>query len=494
MGDVRLLFIVLVSLLAIPCIFLSGNQRPHLRELWTILAALIKLGLVISLIPNVLLGNTLHYHLFYITPKLPLALTADAAGLFFALVAAILWLITSFYSIGYMRALKESKQTMYYASFALCLSATMGIAFAANLMTFLIFFEILTIATYPLVVHKQSPLAWAAGRKYLFYTLSAGLFLMLATVFSFSLASEVDFQPGGFLTTDMASESSLRWLFLFFMLGVGVKAGLMPLHSWLPSAMIAPTPVSALLHAVAVVKAGVFGVIRVTGFVFGPELMTELELNLALGWAAGITIILASLIALQQDNLKRRLAYSTVGHLSYIILGAALMAPASLLGSVLHLLNHATMKITLFFCAGAILVSSGKTKVSELNGIAKQMPLTMSAFALASMGLVGLPPVNGFVSKWHLAQGTIQAEEYTFLGILLCSGLLNAAYFFPIIYQAFFKSSDQFTKGKEAPYFMLIPILITAGLSFTLGIFPDLGLHLYTLAEQVMQGVLGGVN
>ena len=407
--SLRPLWAVLVSLLAIPLIVVSGESRRNLREFWTLAAALIKVGLVWSMLPWVLEGRVAETHLWQITPGVELALRVDTLGLVFAIVASTLWLLTSFYSIGYVRGAGEKKQTRYFASFAMCLHATIGIAFAANLITFVIFFELLSIATYPLVIHKETPKAIAAGRKYLCYVLPAGLMLVLATVLVATIhPAGMDFVAGGFLTANDASAVMLRWIFLFFMLGVGVKAGIMPLQSWLPAAMAAPTPVSALLHAVAVVKAGVFGVLRVTGYVFGPELLREIGVWTILAWFAAGTLTVASLLALRQDNLKRRLAYSTVGHLSYIVLGAAILTAHGWIGSVMHLMFHATMKITLFFCAGAIYVRTHKENISDMVGIGRQMPVTMAAFAIGSLGLVGVPGVNGALSKWNIALGTVE--------------------------------------------------------------------------------------
>jgi multicomponent Na+:H+ antiporter subunit D len=440
----------------------------------------------------VLNGQTAVYRGLQIAPGIELALKVDTLGYVFAVVASVLWVLTSFYSIGYVRGAHEHKQTRYFASFALCLSATMGICFAANLLTFLIFFETLTIATYPLVLHKETPEARFAANKYLAFTLPAGLCLVFVTAWCYAVAGNVDFQPGGFLDTSMASVAALRWVFLFAILSVGVKAGLMPLHSWLPAAMAAPTPVSALLHAVAVVKAGVFGVLRMTGYVFGPDLLREIGVWEALAWTAAITLTVASLLAMRQDNLKRRLAYSTVGHLSYIILGAALLTPASWTGSVLHLMFHATMKITLFFCAGAIYVRTHKENISDMHGIGRQMPLTMAAFAVGSLGLAGVPGVNGFVSKWNLAVGSMQADQVAFLGLLLLSGVLNAAYFFPIVHVAFFKQNDEYPRFGEASAFMVVPLMITALVSIVLGLAPNLGVHAWDLARTIAAAVTGG--
>lgn len=482
---------VLISLLAAVLISLS-SRRPNLRETWTIVAALCKFAVVSFMVPTVLAGLYPEINLFDIAPGISLALKADPLGLSFALSASLLWIFTSFYSIGYMRALKEHDQTRYFASFALCLSATMGIAFAANLMTFFIFYEVLTISTYPLVIHQESPAAISAGRKYLAFLLSGGVALLLAVGLTQRLAGTLDFTPGGFLSVSMG-QAGLLSLFGLFLVGVGAKSGLMPLHSWLPTAMIAPTPVSALLHAVAVVKAGVFGFARVMGFVFGPQLAGEIGATTLTAVIAGATIVIASLLAMAQDNLKRRLAYSTVGHLSYIILGTVLLTPAGWLGGLFHVTTHAAMKITLFFCAGAIYVKTGRENVSELDGIGRQMPITMAAFTIGALGLAGLPPVGGFLSKWFLAQGTVETGQPILLVVLLLSGLLNAGYLFPIVIRAFFKSSKDFTKFDEAAPLMVLPLLFTAAFSLLLGIYPDGIFHFYSLSSEAVASVLKGV-
>lgn len=486
------LLTVLVSLGAVPLIILS-SRRPNLREFWTIAAGVAKLALVVSLLPPLLRHRIAVLNLGEIVPGVDLAFKADALGVFFALIASSLWLFTSFYSIGYVRGLQEHKQTRYFAYFAVCLSATMGIAFSANLATFIIFYEILTIATYPLVIHKETEEAIKAGRKYLAYTLTAGVFLIAAATWTYLLAGHLDFIPGGLLK-NIPLEPKTAWsLFTLFLLGVGVKAAIMPLHSWLPTAMAAPTPVSALLHAVAVVKSGVFGVIRVGLFVFGPELLRRFHLDYLLLTSAGLTIIIASFLALKEDNLKRRLAYSTVAHLSYIVLGVGLISSPALLGSLLHLAFHATMKITLFFCAGAIYVHLHKEKVSELDGVGHVMPWTMGAFAVGSIGLVGLPPVNGWLSKWCLGWGAVAAARPLYLIILILSGLLNAAYFFPIIYRAFFRQGETGKTG-EASLLMVVPLVLTAILSILLGVWPDLGFKFFKIAHEVGRVIFGGVS
>ncbi len=486
------LLAVMASLAAVPLILLS-SRFPNLRETWTISAAVLKFAFVCALVPGALANKSAVISLIDLSPGVSLAFKADPLGVFFATIASGLWIFTSFYSIGYVRGLQEEKQTRYFASFAVCLSATIGIAFSANLLTFLLFYEILTVATYPLVIHKETPIAISAGRKYLAYTLTAGVVLIAATAWTYHVAGRLDFRPGGLLAGSNLGSGEARLLFLLFLAGVGVKAGIMPLHSWLPTAMAAPTPVSALLHAVAVVKSGVFGVIRVVGFVFGPELMHRHGFDSVVMVLAAATIILASLLALTQDNLKRRLAYSTVGHLSYIVLGAALLSPSGFTGGIYHIATHATMKITLFFCAGAIYVQHHKENIGDLNGIAREMPWTMGAFTVGALGLAGIPPINGFFSKWYLGIGALEANEFVALLVFLLSGLLNAAYFFPIVYRAYFRTSEHNNNGHgEASPLMVVPLVCTAILSVVFGLAPNLFFGFFDLAMSITQSVLSG--
>ncbi len=480
-----------VSLLAVPFILWS-SRRPNLRESFTILVAVIKFGLVLTLLPGAREGRVAEFVLLEIAEGIELSLRADAFGVFFAVIASGLWILTSFYSIGYMRGHHEKKQTRYFASFAVSLSATIGIAFAGNLLTFIIFYEMLTLATYPLVVHSENKEAIRAGRQYLAYALTAGLLMVAGAGWIYSVTGTIDFQPGGILEEGMISAGGMRVLFFMLMIGVGVKGGIMPLHSWLPAAMVAPTPVSALLHAVAVVKSGVFGVVRMAGFVFGPEVMAAHGLNIILATFAGFTIILASIIALRQNNLKRRLAYSTVAHLSYIAMGAALLNVDGFTGGILHISTHATMKITLFFCAGAIIVHLHKENVTDLDGAGRAMPWTFTAFAIGAMGLAGLPPINGFLSKWFLCMGSLEAGQIIVLCVFLISGLLNAAYLFPIVYRGFFKSSDAFNGYGEASPLMVVPLCLTAFLSVVFCLFPNAFFGLFDLAKAVAESVLGG--
>jgi multicomponent Na+:H+ antiporter subunit D len=451
-------------------LIVAFRRWPNVREGCTVASAFALLAVVGAMLPRVLAGEELATSVVELAPGITLALRADAAGMLFALSASALWVLTSFYSIGYVRTLAEHKQTRYYASFAVCLASTVGLALSANLLTFFVFYELLTIATYPLVVHKESPEALRAGRRYLAYLLTGGVALLLALALTYTATGDVTFQAGGFIGGVM-STPELLLVGLLFALAFGTKSAIIPLHAWLPAAMVAPTPVSALLHAVAVVKAGVFGFARAIGYVIGPAALADVGAADVLALLAALTILVASVTALAQDNLKRRLAFSTIAHLSYIVLGLAIVSATAWSGAMLHIANHAMLKITLFFCAGAIYATAHLDRVSQLDGIGRQMPVTMTAFAVASVGLAGLPPLGGFWSKWFLALGAVDAGQWPYAVVLLASGLLTAGYLFPIVYRAFFRPPpEEAPLTGEATPFMAAPLAITAGVSLLLGV------------------------
>jgi multicomponent Na+:H+ antiporter subunit D len=468
----------------------------RLAEFWSYLAAILTAACVWPLLWSQSAGMSLELEALRLVPGISLTFRLDALGLTFALLASALWIVTTLYSSGYARADNLKHQPRYFAAFAASIGAAMGIAFAGNLLTFFLFYEALTLATFPLVVHKESEKAFAAGRRYLFFALGGGLALLTAIVWTWTLTGTMDFVPGGFLEGH-ASPAALSVLFSLFALGVCVKSAVMPLHSWLPAAMVAPTPVSALLHAVAVVKAGVFGVMRVTGFVFGPATLTGLTAAHVLATLAAGTIVIGSLIAIRQNNLKRRLAYSTIVHLSYIVLGAALIAPFGLVGSVMHMVNHGLAKITLFFCAGAIYATTHLENVSDLRGLGHKMPWTFGAFTIGSLGLIGIPGLSGFVGKFFLSRGAIEAGDMAALVIMLGASLFTATYLLPIVQLAFFpgpavEGRTEWHPGvSEARPALLIPLLITSVLVVVFGVVPQVIGVQYNLAAEVAGRVFG---
>lgn len=472
-----------------------SRKHPNVRETWSTVASFLMFGLIISMVGGVLNGNVYQWTLFQLTDTVGFTLRTDTAGMIFACLSSLLWIPINFYSIGYMRNNHETEQTGYFASFAVCLGATVGVSLASNLLTFFVFYEILTIFSYPLVLHERDEEALDASRKYLAYTLVSGQLFLAGTVGVYCISGTMDFRAGGFLDSGMAPIWVLQLLFLLMIMAGSVKAAVMPLHGWLPAAMVAPTPVSALLHAVAVVKTGAFAVLRVICFVFGPKLLSELGTADVLAWLAAATILMSSFIALKQDNLKRRLAFSTIGQLSYIVLGASLLTPLAIKGAYLHLVAHAVMKITLFMCAGVIIVRTHLHEISEMDGIGRRMPVTMGCFAIASLGIAGTPFLIGFISKWNLAMGAIQAGKPLFVAVWIASALLAIGYLMPVVRMAFFKPEP-----KEDPrhygsisYSMLIPICFTAVLALVLGCDPEIfPPDFYKLATVTADAVCAG--
>ena len=462
---------IIIPLAGVPLILLSRNS-PNLREFITILTA------SILFLTNLLLTiNTLEHSeskTFVIVNFFPggsVQLTPEPLGLIFGLIASGLWIVTSIYSIGYMRGKNEKNQTRFYCFFALAIAATMGVAYAGNLITLFIFYEALSLSTYPLVTHHQSESAKQGGRTYLGVLLTTSVvFFLFGIIWIWSITGTTEFVSGGILENEI-NPYLTGILMLLFIFGIG-KAGVMPFHRWLPAAMVAPTPVSALLHAVAVVKAGVFSVLKITVYTFGVENLSSNGASEFAMYLAAITIVAASIIALKQNNIKKMLAYSTVSQLSYIVLAAMIVSSNSIIGSTLHIASHAFGKITLFFCAGAIYVASGKTEISQLKGIGKTMPLTMAAFLIGSLSIIGLPPTGGFISKWYILLGAIQQEEFIILLVLIISTLLSVAYLLPVIYLSFFQTPDSKIDHGEAPTAILIALGISVTLTILLFLYP----------------------
>lgn len=450
------------------------HRQPNAREGVTIIAAVLLFVTVMRLLWLVLGGERPAIEVWEIAPGLKLAFEIEPLGMLFACVASTLWIVNSFYSIGYMRGHDEPRQTGFYVCFAIALSATMGIAFSGNLFTLFIFYEMLTLSTYPLVTHKRDKDAIRGGRIYLLMLIGSSLMLLLPAIFiTYVLAGTLDFTYGGILG-GKADGVVMGLLLALYAFGIG-KAGIIPGHFWLPAAMVAPTPVSALLHAVAVVKAGVFCVLKVVIYVFGIDTLRMSGQSEWLTYVASFTILGASIVAMMQDNLKKRLAYSTVSQLSYIVLAAAVATQVSVAGGALHIAMHAAGKITLFFCAGAIYVAAHKSEISQLDGIGWKMPFTMTAFLIGSLSIIGLPPFGGVWSKWEIGVGALDAGYTYVVAVLMISSLLNVAYLLPIVGRAFFApapAGEASTNGtwqiKEAPMFCVVPLCFTAFLCLVL--------------------------
>ncbi|MCG7899475.1 MAG: monovalent cation/H+ antiporter subunit D family protein [Candidatus Thiodiazotropha weberae] len=479
---------LLLTILLLPLAGAAGiiitRRNPDVREGVTLLCSALIAALVVVLANRFMDGETFALTLIEPVPGIAISFKIEALGMLFALIAGILWLVTSIYAIGYMRGHNEQNQTRFFAAFAVSIAATMGIAFSANLFTLFLFYELLTLSTYPLVTHAGTPEAKQGGRVYLGILLGTSIALfLLGILVTWSLTGRVDFEPGGILSghIDPAWAGLLYALFLF---GIG-KAAVMPFHRWLPAAMVAPTPVSALLHAVAVVKAGVFTILKVTIYIFGSDFILSNDVTGGLIWMAAATILIASMVAMTKDNLKARLAYSTVSQLSYIVLGAMLASKAGLIGASMHIAMHAFAKITLFFAAGAIFVAWHKKKVSELNGLGRAMPVTFTAFFIGTLSIIGLPPFGGMWSKWYLALGAVETTQLLLLAVLMISSLLNIIYLLPIPIRGFFskpESGEHYTEIEEAPKSILLAMVITSTACIILFFYPDPFYRLASLA------------
>ena len=476
-----LILLALALPLATAALVALTARWPNLREAITLLGGLSMLAAVGALVPAVLAGGRPELPLVTMLPGLALVMRVEPLGLIFALTASLLWPIASLYSIGYMRGNREHNQTRFYLFFALAIFSALAIAFSGNLLTLFVFYEALTLSTYPLVTHEGTEEAVRAGRTYLGILMGTSIGLLLpAVIWTYSVAGTLDFRPGGILAGHLAGPA-VGILLALFIFGIG-KAAVMPVHRWLPAAMVAPTPVSALLHAVAVVKGGVFAVVKIAFYVFGLDLLAATTSTHWLVYVAGTTVVLASLIALRQRNLKRLLAYSTISQLSYIVLAVAIFNPRAMMGAALHIMAHAFGKITLFFAAGAIYTAAHKTEVPQLRGIGRRMPWTMGAFAVASLSMIGLPVAAGFVSKWFMLMGAASAQASFAVSVLVVSTLLNAAYFVPIVYSAFLLpeepgAGDALEHG-EAPLPIVLALLATAALTMIMFFFPGLPLRL----------------
>ncbi|MCF6262404.1 MAG: monovalent cation/H+ antiporter subunit D family protein [Xanthomonadales bacterium] len=465
-SGMQIIAALLVPLIGAIGIALVGRKSPNLREAVTFITAIALLVIVWTMLPGLFAGERPEITLTELLPGLSIKFQVEPLGMMFAALASLLWIVNSIYSLGYMRGNKEQHQTRFYVLFAVALSAVMGIAFAGNLLTLFIFYEILTLSTYPLVAHKGDGKTVASARVYMGILLatSIGLFLP-AIIWTYMATGTLDFVPGGILEGHVAGPA-VGLLLVLFVFGVG-KAALMPVHRWLPAAMVAPTPVSALLHAVAVVKAGVFTITKIIIYIFGVDFLAVEPSTDWLLYAAIFTVIAASIVALRQTNLKRLLAYSTIAQLSYIIMAAALLTPMAEIGASLHIVAHAFGKITLFFAAGCIYVASKKTEIAQLAGIGRRMPWTMAAFTIGALSMIGVPPTAGFVSKWYILGGAFQADSYIVIATLVLSTVLNAAYFLPILYIAWFRNDETTPANNhgEAPKAMVIAVTITAALT-----------------------------
>jgi multicomponent Na+:H+ antiporter subunit D len=463
---------------------LVAGRVPNLREAVTLATAGATFVTVITLLGRVLAGERPVAGGWQMFGGIEIGFLVEPLGMLFATIASTLWIVNSIYSIGYMRGNNEPRQTPFYMCFAVAISSAIGVAFASNLLTLFLFYEILTVSTYPLVTHKGNDEAKAKGRIYLLLLMGTSMVLLLpAIIWTGVVAGTVSFAPGGILATAGLSTAAVSALLALYIFGIG-KAAVMPVHFWLPAAMVAPTPVSALLHAVAVVKAGVFSVVKVVVYVFGIDYLAHSGAAEWLTYVAGFTVITASVVALMQDNLKKRLAYSTISQLSYVVLATAILTPISVIGAALHIAAHAVSKITLFFAAGSIYTVAHLTEVSQLDGIGRRMPWTMGAFAIGALSMIGVPPTAGFLSKWFMLSGGMAAQNWVAVGVIFVSTCLNASYFLPIIYKAFFRAPPVATpehhEHGEGPIPVVLALTITTLGTLAMFFFPDVP---YALSE-----------
>jgi len=486
----KLQLCIVLPLLATLLIRLA-HKHSNIREGISIVTSAVLVLLTYSLYRDFTSAFTLSLTWFEILPGLDLSFTTDPLGLLFALMASFLWLVTSCYSIGYMRQQEQQAQTRFYQLFALAIATVMGIAFAANLFTLFIFYELLTLSTYPLVTHVGDKQAKKGGRTYLGLLLSTSIIFFLAAIMAtWLLTGTLEFKPGGIFNHQVPI-STCGLLLIFYIFGIG-KGAIFPFHRWLPAAMVAPTPVSALLHAVAVVKGGVFTILKVCSYIFGLELMVNLASTEFLLYLAAASVFLASLVAMRQDNLKKRLAYSTISQLGYITTAALLANSTGILAGAMHMVIHAFGKITLFFCAGAILLKTGKKHISQMAGLGQQMPFTMAAFFIASLSIIGLPPTAGVWSKWFLLQGVLDAEQWLLLLVLGLSSLMSILYLLAIPVQAFFAGENTgpvVPIRQEAPLPVLIAIGVCTSVCVLLFVYPQ---PLFELASAVITTGNGG--
>jgi multicomponent Na+:H+ antiporter subunit D len=484
---------------------LSG-KKPNLRESWSVIGAILTFLSVVNLLPQILSGIHPEYTFFTIYPGVCVKFRLDGMGILFAGTSSFLWILAAFYCVGYMRGLNEHALTRFYVCYAISVGGAMGAAFAGNLFTLYLFYEIVSIATYPLVMHHQDAEGYEGGKKYIVYLFfTSKAFLLTGMVLLYMQCGTLDFNATGIVNgvfPEGANHTLVIITYLMFLFGFA-KSGIMPLHNWLPSAMVAPTPVSALLHAVVVVKVGVFSTSRVMLSIFGTQLLADTGMGLFTAYFVSFTVLTASIIALTKTNLKARLAYSTVSQLSYILLGVAMLTPNSVTGGLIHITNHAFSKITLFFCAGCIYVASGKKDITEMGGLGYRMPFTMVAFALGALSMIGVPPVSGFVTKWYLALGAMDIHNWIILTVLMVSSLLNAGYFVPVVIQAFYGKplpEDEGVTGslEKSPLilFMVVPLMITAVFSVAFGFYPDLFIKVISAVDthffgHIIKGIAG---
>ena len=467
-------------------LLLFGVEHRRTREIWVLSVAFVTAALGLC---AVFAGTRETFVAVRFTQTITLAFRADGLACIFAAMVSILWVLASFYALEYMK--HEGAETRFFAFFLMSFGVTLGVAFAANLVTMYLFYELLTLATLPLVMHSMDAKARFAGKEYILYSMTGAALGFVSMIFVLYYSGGADFVMGGALDLSRIGGDTNVMLLVYVLgfFGFGVKAAVFPFHKWLLSASVAPTPVTALLHAVAVVKSGVFAVMRLTYYSFGAQVLFGTWAQAVVICAAAFTIVFASANGLRSPHLKRRLAYSTVSNLSYILLGTAMMTPAGLVAGLAHMLFHALNKITLFFCAGAVYYRTHKEYVYEIEGYGKVMPITMASFTLTALGLMGVPPLTGFVSKWRLGTSALSTGlgiGWLAAGALIVSALLTALYLMTVVFSVYFprkkesKSTPAPVENKDPNLFMTGPLVTLCGMAVVLSIWAGPLLDLVT--------------
>ncbi|WP_235436082.1 proton-conducting transporter membrane subunit [Gottschalkia purinilytica] len=471
-------------------IYFLKDENKKKRNVFLTISSLISILFSILVLKY---GNNTELDLFKINNFFHFYLRIDKLGLLFSMLVSVLCAFSTFYSIEYMS--HEGREKRCFILLTITLGVTIGIAFSGNLFTFYVFYELLTLITFMLITHRKDKKSFESGKKYLIYSILGSIFIVISMIMIYNITRNLEFiEYGVFNNIYSYSKNKLLFMFLIMFLGFGVKTAIVPFHSWILNIISAPTPISSILDAVIIVKTGVFALIRISYFIFGSEVIKYTDGSFYISILIGITILLGSLLALHYDDLKKRLVYSTVSQLGYILLGIVLLNEKALVGGLLHLINHAILKIILFFCVGVIYYQTGKKSIKEIEGIGREMPITMWCFGIAAISLVGIPPTNGFVSKWYLGLGGLAGNKVFFVGIILISGFLTATYLLPIIVKAFFVKSnkaidkiDEVEKVKEAPMRVVIPIVMLTGIAVFLGLFPNIILG---FIEDIVKGIV----
>lgn len=487
-----LLLPILFPVIAGVILLISKLEDRQKRQKYVSFVVILNAIFVLSIL---YIDNKEPFVLYRFSEKLSLILHIDGLSMVFGTMVSILWVITTFYAFEYMK--HEGMETKFFSFFMMTFGIVIGIAFSGNMVTLYLFYEFLTLVTLPLVMHGTDGKTRYAGRIYLIYMMGGASLAFIGLVFLVIYGNSLDFIMGGILNTELASKDAemLHVVYLLAFFGFGVKAAILPFYYWLPTAAVAPTPVTALLHAVAVVKAGVFAIIRLTYYNFGIEFLKGTWVQNVILVVTALTIVFGSTMALRTPHIKRRYGYSTISNLSYILFGIALMTPAGLSAGLLHMIYHAVLKITLFFCAGAILYQNHREYAYEIQGFGTKMPMIFLSMTIVSIGMAGIPPFAGFHSKYALGTAAVEAgNPYAFIGIvaLIISALLTTLYLFELVIRAYFPVKKEYPAwyydGVADPNkLMTVPLLVLSAISVVIGLYPKFFVQIF---DAIAQGTL----